>query len=69
MGVLPDLLQPGLRVVFCGTAVGRQSAAVGAYYAHPNNRFWRILYQTGLTPLLLEPHQFRDLPSYGHRID
>jgi TDG/mug DNA glycosylase family protein len=42
--VLPDLLRPGLRIVFCGTAAGTVSAARGVYYAHPQNRFWSALY-------------------------
>ena len=42
--VLPDLLRPGLRIVFCGTAAGTVSAARGAYYAHPQNRFWSALH-------------------------
>ena len=33
--ILSDLLQPGLRLVFCGTAAGAVSAAKGAYYAGP----------------------------------
>ena len=53
--VLPDLLRPGLRIVFCGTAAGNVSAARGAYYAHPQNRFWSALYAFGLTPRQLEP--------------
>ena len=63
--VLPDLLQPGLRVVFCGTAAGTVSAARGAYYAHPQNRFWSALYAAGLTPRLLKPEEFDQLPQWG----
>jgi double-stranded uracil-DNA glycosylase len=63
--VLPDLLQPGLRVVFCGTAAGAVSAVQRAYYAGPGNRFWRILADTGLTPRRLQPKEFRLLPSFG----
>ena len=48
--ILPDLLQPGLALVFCGTAAGRRSAAEGAYYAHPGNLFWRALHAVQLTP-------------------
>jgi TDG/mug DNA glycosylase family protein len=33
--VLPDVLAPGLRVVFCGYAPGTASARAGAYYAAP----------------------------------
>ena len=48
-------------MIFCGTAVGTASAVAGAYYAHPQNKFWKILHDTGLTPELLAPHQFRNL--------
>ncbi len=65
MMVLPDVLQAGLRVVFCGTAASRRSAAGGAYYAHPGNRFWRALHQVGLTPIQLRPEQFQQVLHYG----
>ncbi|EIM00180.1 mismatch-specific DNA-glycosylase [Rhodanobacter thiooxydans] len=63
--VLPDLLQPGLALVFCGTAAGRRSAAEQAYYAHPGNLFWRALFDAGLTPRLLAPAEFPLLSGYG----
>jgi TDG/mug DNA glycosylase family protein len=63
--VLPDLLRPGLRIVFCGTAAGTVSAARGAYYAHPQNRFWSALHASGLTPRLLQPEEFAQLPQWG----
>ena len=63
--VLRDVLQPQLDIVLCGTAVGTASALARAYYAHPQNKFWKILHQTGLTPELLRPQQYRDLPRYG----
>lgn len=63
--ILPDLLQPGLALVFCGTAAGRRSAAERAYYAHPGNLFWRALFEAGLTPRLLAPAEFPQLNSYG----
>jgi double-stranded uracil-DNA glycosylase len=64
--VLQDVLQDGLQIVLCGTAVGTASALAGAYYAHKQNKFWKILHETGLTPELLQPHQYRDL--LRHRI-
>jgi double-stranded uracil-DNA glycosylase len=63
--ILPDVLQPGLRLVFCGTAAGKRSAEEGAYYAHPGNLFWRALFQSGLTPRLLTPQEFPLLPGFG----
>lgn len=62
---LPDLLGPGLRLVFCGTAASTVSARLGAYYARPGNRFWAILAEAGFTPALLRPDQFRDLLPLG----
>lgn len=59
--LLPDILQPGLRAVICGTAAGRTSAQLEAYYARPNNCFWEVLYQVGLTPRKLKPQEFREL--------
>jgi double-stranded uracil-DNA glycosylase len=63
--VLPDLLKPGLRIVFCGTAAGTVSAARGAYYAHPQNRFWMALHAFGLTPRKLNPEEYNELPQWG----
>jgi TDG/mug DNA glycosylase family protein len=63
--ILPDVLKPGLRIVFCGTAAGTVSAARGAYYAHPQNKFWRTLADVGLTPRLLAPGEFLELPKFG----
>ena len=63
--VLPDVLNFDLSVVFCGMAAGNRSAAIGAYYAGRGNKFWRVLADTGLTPTLLQPSQFRDLLNFG----
>lgn len=63
--ILPDRLAAGQRVWFVGTAAGPMSAAVGAYYAHPGNRFWRALHETGITPRLFAPHEFPDLLPLG----
>ena len=63
--VLRDVLVPGLRVAFCGTAPGTASAKARAYYAGPGNAFWRALHQTGLTPVELAPAEFARLPEFG----
>jgi TDG/mug DNA glycosylase family protein len=63
--ILPDVLVPGLRIVFCGTAAGRRSAEAGAYYAHPGNMFWRTLHAVGLTPRRLQAEEFPLLPTFG----
>jgi TDG/mug DNA glycosylase family protein len=62
--VLPDVLGPDLRVVFCGTAVGRRSARLQAYYAAPGNQFWPVLRRVGLTQRQLAPSEFLDVLVY-----
>jgi len=63
--VLPERLKPGLKLVFCGTAAGRQSALKQAYYAHAQNKFWRTLHAVGLTPRLFLPEDYPELWSLG----
>lgn len=62
---LPDRLRAGLDVVFVGTAAGRYSAAVGAYYARPGNKFWKTLHRVGLTARPYEPWEFGELLPLG----
>ena len=61
----PTCSQPGLKIVFCGTAAGNVSAARGAYYAHPQNRFWSALHAIGLTPRQLRPDEYPELAQWG----
>jgi TDG/mug DNA glycosylase family protein len=63
--ILPDVLRDNLKIIFCGTAAGNTSARLGAYYAHPLNRFWHILHATKLTPTLLKPEEFSRLGQFG----
>lgn len=63
--ILPERLKPGLKLVFCGTAAGRQSALQKAYYANKQNKFWRTLHQVGLTPRLFAPKDYRALWKLG----
>ncbi len=63
--ILPDMLRPGLRLVFCGTAASRRSARERAYYAHPGNAFWRTLHEVGITPRRFAPGEFPRLLDLG----
>jgi double-stranded uracil-DNA glycosylase len=63
--VLPDLLQPGLRLVICGTAAGAASAERRAYYAGRTNRFWQVLHDVALTPERLRPENYVAFLEYG----
>lgn len=63
--ILPDRLAPDLKLWFVGTAAGPMSAAKGQYYAHPGNRFWRTLHETGITPRRFAPQEFPLLLDLG----
>jgi double-stranded uracil-DNA glycosylase len=62
--MLPDVIRPGLRIVFCGTAAGARSAQVGAYYAGRGNQFWPTLAHVGLTSRRLAPGEYASLLDY-----
>jgi TDG/mug DNA glycosylase family protein len=59
--LVPDVLEPGLRVLFSGINPGLWSAAVGHHFARPGNRFWKTLHLGGLTPRLLAPDEEDEL--------
>jgi TDG/mug DNA glycosylase family protein len=54
---VPDVLGPGLSVVFCGINPGFASDAAKAHFANPRNDFWRLLHAAGFTPRLYEPSE------------
>jgi TDG/mug DNA glycosylase family protein len=62
---IPDLIAPDLRVLFCGINPGLYSAATGLHFARPGNRFWRALYDGGLTPRLLQPWEQQAMLDAG----
>jgi TDG/mug DNA glycosylase family protein len=62
---VPDVLAPGLRIVFCGINPGLASAAAGAHFANPRNDFWRLLHASRLTPRVLEPTEQYEALRYG----
>ena len=62
---IPDVLRPGLRVVFCGINPGLWSAATGHHFARPGNRFWPALHLGGFTPRQFAPSEQEQLLEYG----
>jgi len=63
-----DVIDPNLRVLFCGINPGLYSGATGHHFARPGNRFWPTLHQAGFTPRLLHPSEERELLTYGYGI-
>jgi double-stranded uracil-DNA glycosylase len=64
-GSLPDILAPGLSVVFCGLNPGLRAAAAGHHFAGRSNRFWRVLHLAGFTPTQIEPEDDASVLAFG----
>ena len=60
-----DLLKPGLKLVFCGYNPSLTSGRSGYHYAHPGNRFWRVLAAAGITDRLYRPEEDARLLDLG----
>jgi double-stranded uracil-DNA glycosylase len=62
---IPDVVAPGLRVLFSGINPGLYSAATGFHFARPGNRFWPALHRSGFTPRQLRPGEQDQLLALG----
>ncbi|WP_067720836.1 G/U mismatch-specific DNA glycosylase [Nocardia yamanashiensis] len=62
---IPDVIGPGLRVLFCGINPGLWSGATGQHFARPGNRFWPALHRSGFTPRQLRPDEQREMLELG----
>ncbi len=65
---VPDIIAPGLKVLFCGINPSLYSAAVGHHFARPGNRFWPALAAAGITGRLYSPFEDALLPALGYGI-
>lgn len=62
---LPDIVSENLKILFVGFNPGIKSAQQGHHYAGASNRFWRLLYESGLTGRKLSPEEDGKLLHYG----
>lgn len=62
---VPDLMAPGLSVLFCGINPGLYSGATGHHFARPGNRFWPALHAAGFTDHQVRPWEETLLLEYG----
>jgi double-stranded uracil-DNA glycosylase len=54
---VPDIIAPGLQILFCGINPGLYSGAVGHHFARPGNRFWPALHLSGFVPRRLSAEE------------
>jgi TDG/mug DNA glycosylase family protein len=63
---LPDIIAPGLKIIFCGLNPGLSAAVGGHHFLNRSNRFWKVLHLSGLTPRQIDPREDRQILSYGY---
>jgi TDG/mug DNA glycosylase family protein len=65
---VPDLIAPGLSILFAGANPGLTTAERGFHYSHPANRFWPTLHAAGFTPRRFRPEENQELLALGFGI-
>ncbi len=65
---IPDVIAPGLKVLFCGINPGLYSGATGHHFARPGNRFWPVLHAAGFTARQLSPAEQQLLLAAGYGV-
>jgi TDG/mug DNA glycosylase family protein len=62
---LPDILDKGLAVVFCGINPALSAAEAGHHFVARSNRFWRAIHLAGFTPAEIPPENDRTILRHG----
>jgi double-stranded uracil-DNA glycosylase len=65
MPLLKDRIGGQVQVLFVGINPGLRSAEVGHHFAGATNRFWRLLFESGLVPRPLTFVDDERLPEWG----
>jgi TDG/mug DNA glycosylase family protein len=65
---LRDCIVPPVHVLFVGINPGVRSALTGHHFAGYSNRFWKLLYESGLVPEPITCTDDRRLPEWGFGI-
>jgi double-stranded uracil-DNA glycosylase len=65
---VPDLVAPGLKVLFVGINPSLWSAVIGHHFGNPANRLWPVLHQAGFTTHRLLPTETDELLALGYGI-
>ncbi|WP_428909588.1 G/U mismatch-specific DNA glycosylase [Niallia sp. Krafla_26] len=66
MNSIPDIIDDHLKILFVGFNPSIRSGETGHHYANPNNRFWKILFEAGLTSRKYHPEEDETLLEQGY---
>ena len=65
---LRDRIRPGVHVLFVGINPGVRSSLTGHHFAGFSNRFWTLLFESGLVPERITYEDDDRLPELGYGI-
>jgi TDG/mug DNA glycosylase family protein len=65
---LSDRVRPPVGVLFVGINPGIRSATIGHHFAGYSNRFWTLLFRSGLLPEAIRAEEDGRLPEWGYGI-
>jgi TDG/mug DNA glycosylase family protein len=63
-----DIIAHDLIILFVGYNPGARSAEIGHHFAGYSNRFWKLLYEAGLTPRQVKPEEDDSILKLGYGI-
>ena len=63
---LPDILKKKLKILFVGTSPGVRSSQIGHYFAGHSNVFWKLMYESNLTNILLKTEDDKKMLKFGY---
>lgn len=66
---VPDLIGPGIRLLFVGINPGLWTAATQTHFAHPSNRFYPALRRAGLIDVDIDPAAGLDDEERAHLLE
>jgi double-stranded uracil-DNA glycosylase len=65
---LTDVVRPPVRVLFVGINPGVRSSLTGHHFAGYSNRFWNLLFESGLVPERMRAEDDLRLPGWGYGV-
>jgi TDG/mug DNA glycosylase family protein len=68
MKTVPDVIRPSLTILFIGFNPSLLSAEKGHHFAGPSNRFWGLLYDSGLTSRKFRSEEDQELLDLNYGI-
>lgn len=66
MKELSDIIDYNLKILFVGFNPGLKSAEIGHHYAGNSNNFWKLLFESGLTPYKFKSEEDIKLLDLGY---